>query len=184
MKRDDIKIFDLGLAKLLPIDGGVNQVYNFTDMCGTPRYMAPEVALGLPYNESCDVYSLTILVWEIVTFGCFGTPFEKFKSLAKFHDNVWGKKQVRPPIPKSLSSVMKSLLERGWSGDLNVRPTAAQFESELQSECLGIDKQIRVTHTRRSTFLFVKGRGEVVNASSRVSKPMKMDSVMEGVVEE
>ena len=134
-------------------------------MCGTPRYMAPEVGLGKPYNELCDVYSLAILFWEILTLN---RPFATYRSLRQFHDNVWrGSFALRPEIPKKTSKTVTSLLERAWSSDLKVRPTAAQFESELQTELLAKDKDIRVTHTRRSTFLLVKGRGEVINTSSR-----------------
>ena len=54
--RGDIKVFDFGLAKEVHenlSDG--NGCYNLTAMTGTPRYMAPEVALSKPYNETCDV---------------------------------------------------------------------------------------------------------------------------------
>ena len=34
-----------------------------TGNTGSVRYMAPEVALDLPYNHSVDVYSFSILVW-------------------------------------------------------------------------------------------------------------------------
>ena len=45
--RGDIKIFDFGLAKELhPDDKMENGLYNLTGDTGSPRYMAPEVALG------------------------------------------------------------------------------------------------------------------------------------------
>ena len=164
-KRGDIKIFDLGLAKLLPISSKPGSTYNYTAMCGTPRYMAPEVGLGKPYNELCDVYSLGILFWEILTFE---RPFVNYKTLNQFTNNVWkGSYSIRPIIPKKTSKVVRSLLERSWSNDLKIRPSAAQFENELQTELLTHDKNIRVTHTRRSTFLLIKGKGEVINTSSR-----------------
>ncbi len=31
---------------------------------GSLRYMAPEVALGAPYDERVDVYSLALVAWE------------------------------------------------------------------------------------------------------------------------
>ena len=33
---------------------------------GSRRFMAPEVALGEPYNLSADIYSFAILLWELV----------------------------------------------------------------------------------------------------------------------
>jgi serine/threonine protein kinase len=34
---------------------------------GTLRYMAPEVVLGRSYNQSVDVYSFSVLIWQIAT---------------------------------------------------------------------------------------------------------------------
>lgn len=31
------------------------------------RYMAPEVARGLPANETADVYSFAVVLWEMVS---------------------------------------------------------------------------------------------------------------------
>ena len=35
-------------------------------MTGSPRDMAPEVALDRPYNEKIDIYSFSILCWEML----------------------------------------------------------------------------------------------------------------------
>jgi serine/threonine protein kinase len=40
---------------------------------GTVQWMAPEVLLGLEYDESVDIYSLGIIMWELFTGQC---PFE------------------------------------------------------------------------------------------------------------
>jgi serine/threonine protein kinase len=68
VQRDDIKIFDFGLAKELT-EGVRNTdgTYNLTEMTGSPRYMAPEVANAKPYNATCDSYSFAILLWEMVS---------------------------------------------------------------------------------------------------------------------
>merc|ERR1712183_1116963 len=74
--RDDVKLFDFGLAKELDpktkLDGAV---YNLSGNTGSLRYMAPEVAKEQPYNTSVDVYSFAILLWQICTLE---TPFNDF----------------------------------------------------------------------------------------------------------
>lgn len=36
--------------------------YNLTGETGSPRYMAPEVALTKPYNQTSDTYSFSLLL--------------------------------------------------------------------------------------------------------------------------
>ena len=35
--------------------------------CGTPAYVAPEVMLGHPYDESIDTYAFGVVLWQIIT---------------------------------------------------------------------------------------------------------------------
>ena len=64
--RDDLKVFDFGLCSELRrkdlVIGSDPATYKLTEECGTFRYMAPEVEMGLPYNQTADVYSFAILV--------------------------------------------------------------------------------------------------------------------------
>lgn len=41
--------------------------YELTGLCGSLLYMAPEVFQNKPYNEKADVYSLGILLFELVS---------------------------------------------------------------------------------------------------------------------
>lgn len=43
------------------------QFYEMSGGTGSRRFMAPEVALGEPYNLSADIYSFAILFWELVS---------------------------------------------------------------------------------------------------------------------
>lgn len=80
--------------------------------------MAPEVALGKPYNETCDVYSFSILMWQMLMAE---TPFENYKSVKSFNAKVFigG---VRPrPDPKWPQDI-SDLLRNSWSPDIAKRP--------------------------------------------------------------
>ncbi|KAF0924772.1 hypothetical protein E2562_014571 [Oryza meyeriana var. granulata] len=50
----NLKIADFGVARI-EVDPR-----DMTGATGTPRYMAPEVLAGRPYNRKCDVYSFAI----------------------------------------------------------------------------------------------------------------------------
>lgn len=121
------------------------------------------VGLGQPYNEKSDVYSLSLLFWEILILK---QPYSYFRGMGPFQEHVWGEggSQVRPAIPPKVSKDIRSLLERAWSANQKTRPTALQFEKTLRQICLSFNSSMRVNHnTRRSTFVFVRGQGETVN---------------------
>ncbi len=66
-KRGDAKLADFGLAKL----GGVTTVKTKTGVVmGTPVYMSPEQASELPIGPTSDIYSLAVLLYELLA----GTP--------------------------------------------------------------------------------------------------------------
>ena len=58
-----VKITDFGLAKELMKDtsGKTNS------FCGTDEYLAPEIILKEPYNQSVDYWALGILIYEMLT---------------------------------------------------------------------------------------------------------------------
>ena len=65
--RGDVKLFDFGLAKMMPPDGDSYQEVFEMSGAGSPRYMAPEVMGETPtYNLKADVYTFGILMWEVL----------------------------------------------------------------------------------------------------------------------
>ena len=127
--RGDVKIFDFGLAKEYdPMTQDANGLYKMTADTGSPRYMAPEVFLGKPYNELVDVYSFSILLWEILQLE---TPYEGYTM------NMLTKKVLeggaRPKCDPKWSTPILELLRKGW-GDISQRPTTMEVMAVLSDE--------------------------------------------------
>jgi tRNA A-37 threonylcarbamoyl transferase component Bud32 len=59
------KLLDFGVARI----GDVDQLARTQvgQMIGTPRYMSPEQALGLPVDQRSDLFSLGVVLYEMVT---------------------------------------------------------------------------------------------------------------------
>jgi len=124
-------IVDFGFAKKI-----VDKTYTF---CGTPLYIAPEVILNRGHNSAADIWSLGVLVNEMITGD---TPFyeegmdqlDLYRQIcsAKFepHPILQGKSQAIDIIRKLLSKVpsqrlgmlkngQKDIFEHPWFHDLS-----------------------------------------------------------------
>lgn len=158
--RDDVKIFDFGLAKELTDDikQDENGLYKLTGMTGSPRYMAPEVANEKPYNQLCDSYSFAILFWQMYSDK---TPFEVY-GMKSMRERVWNGENKRPFVQEDWPVPIKSLIRRAWSPEISERPNFTQIYKILRNECVrvrdgnadGLEHQ-----RRRSTFVFRGAKG-------------------------
>ena len=100
-----------------------------TGNTGSLRYMAPEVALNAPYNESVDVYSMGVILWQI------STGFNPYSGLSKteFIECVIHEGQ-RPPLELAvLTDEMRTLLRQCWTHDWSKRPKASQVMTAIDS---------------------------------------------------
>lgn len=131
-----LKLFDFGFAVGIDephknAEGSISSADSddglLYEKCGTPRYMAPEVGLGLGYGLPCDVYSFGILLWEICSLT---KPFAKVKSAAEFHRVVF-EKGTRPKIGKSWPIALKDLIASCWGETIDDRPSMAHCKSIL-----------------------------------------------------
>ena len=129
------KVCDFGLAR-------VKEASHIDTMriAGTMTYIAPEVHRGEPFDERSDVYSLSIITWELVTLQ---VPFGN-KPAASIPGIVgWG--QERPSLAlleEALSeacrseegrSSVKSIIREGWNQEPSQR--MGSQEGMLRLEC-------------------------------------------------
>ena len=111
-----------------------------TGGAGTPRYMAPEVAKGeSTYGFSVDVYSFSILLWQIVTKR---TPYERLKSRTKLVAKVVDG-NVRPNLAYVESEQLRNILENGWTADPGKRHTFSHIRQMLENYLRDEKSQLR-----------------------------------------
>ncbi|NDJ84308.1 MAG: protein kinase [Chloroflexi bacterium] len=63
--EDQVKIMDFGLA--IPKQGNLKRLTASGTIIGTPAYLSPEQAQGLPLDPRTDIYSTGIVLYELVT---------------------------------------------------------------------------------------------------------------------
>ena len=113
-----IKLFDFGLSKELSgCSPQEDSTYKLTGGTGSLRYMAPEVMRDDTYNLSADVYSFSILLWEVLSakIPFNGCTAEKIVERVALRSH-------RPKICPSYPKPIKNLLKEGWSSSLQNRP--------------------------------------------------------------
>ncbi len=60
------KLLDFGIAKILTSKGGSTEVTRYRDRALTPEYASPEQIRGNPITTASDVYSLGVLLYELL----------------------------------------------------------------------------------------------------------------------
>jgi len=127
-----LRLFDFGLTTMIPryredsirdrrVEAGEiaeRPRYRMTGHTGSVRYMAPEVALDMAYNESVDMYSFSVVLWEIV---CNKKPYSGMN--VRMHRVQVCEKRNRPALSqKCFSKRLASLLKACWAHDMDARP--------------------------------------------------------------
>lgn len=132
--RDNVKIFDFGLAKeMKDSDKEKDGNYKMTGYTGSVLYMAPEVMDRSKeqnyYNLTADVYSFGILFWEMMSLA---TPFKKISTLASL-ENLVVNKAYRPKVDPTWSKELSVLIQSCWNQRSSARPSFEKVSRKLNS---------------------------------------------------
>jgi len=126
---------DFGIAKLL----NDSQHLTMTGfIIGTAAYMAPEQASGKPIDARTDLYSLGVVLYEILTGR---VPFDAETPMAMLTKHVY----ETPPQPRllnpDLSPLIEAVLLRALQKDPNQRyQTATEMATELTRVAAHLDR--------------------------------------------
>jgi serine/threonine protein kinase len=103
--NNDIKITDFGFARYVKDDMLINT------LCGTPIYMAPEIMKYKKYNNKSDLWSLGIIMYEMI-FGKLPFKANNFIQLLKsINKNNICYKYPDIEISGDCENLLKSLLQ-------------------------------------------------------------------------
>eukprot|EP00871_Galdieria_phlegrea_P001829 jgi/Galph1/2647/GphlegSOOS_G1277.1 len=147
-----VVICDFGLSILADNRSQSTRKKSNQQSVGTPYTMAPEAMLGEPYKSYSDIYSFSVLLWEIFTGQ---QPFVGLKPIQMMFQVAEGKRPSLVRGEEMLSETTENLdcipdeellvprriaklIQRGWDSEPKQRPTLEevlleleQFQSEL-----------------------------------------------------
>eukprot|EP00814_Leptocylindrus_danicus_P007546 CAMPEP_0116038240 /NCGR_PEP_ID=MMETSP0321-20121206/22651_1 /TAXON_ID=163516 /ORGANISM="Leptocylindrus danicus var. danicus, Strain B650" /LENGTH=473 /DNA_ID=CAMNT_0003516837 /DNA_START=82 /DNA_END=1503 /DNA_ORIENTATION=+ len=128
-ERGNVKLFDFGLAKELHPGLRINDLYSLTGNTGSLRYMAPEVARKLPYDQRVDAYSFGLLFWQMCKLQL---PFNGYT--VEMHADLVVHKGDRPEVDNMWPVAWRDLMELCWHNNIYQRPSFHYVVSVLSSE--------------------------------------------------
>ena len=155
-ERDEVKVLDFGLAKQFetenPEAAGERAAFSATEtlegvIIGTPAYLSPEQARGLPVDKRSDIFSLGSLLYECLT----GKPAFTGKGLVEIcaqviRDDPPPPSQLNPRIPPELDRLTLKALAKKTEDRYQ---TADDLLNDLKAVKSRLTDGARVERTRR-----------------------------------
>ena len=138
--QGNVFLTDFGIAKLL--ESASPRLTQTDAIMGTPAYISPEQAQGQPVDQRSDIYSLGIILYEMVTGS---VPFVAETPLAVIFKHITDPlpppSLVKPDIPRAIEKVILKALAKdprdrfasaaefvsAWKSALEVREKVAQM---------------------------------------------------------
>jgi serine/threonine-protein kinase len=129
---DFVKVLDFGIAKIM--DSG-ERLTSDGKVLGTPEYMSPEQAQGLPLTPASDLYSLGIVLYEMLAGQPPFTgpnPVNLLMAQATMPPPPLSEKNPKTIVPPSVDRLLSQLLDK----DPAARPPSAKRLGEMLTRAL------------------------------------------------
>ncbi len=155
-RHGNLKLFDFGLARFMPKHGDAyDDVHEMTGL-GTPRYAAPEVIFHHPYNLKADIYSFSVVLWEIFSLK---KPFAQYKERKDLERALSKVDRKTLAINRKWPQPIQDIIKSGSARDLWDRPKMSEVCKILNEctsnglECCDNASSVRSGDSRRSKCL-------------------------------
>jgi len=111
-----LKIVDFGVAAAA--SSGDTQLTKTGYVIGSPKYMAPEQILGKKVDETADIYSIGVIMYEMAT-GI--PPYSKGDHMSVMYQHVQGKAKACQEINADIPDELVDIIEKAMSVDKTKR---------------------------------------------------------------
>ncbi|MDL5202697.1 protein kinase [Streptomyces sp. ALI-76-A] len=136
-KRGVVKVMDFGIARAM--QSGVTSMTQTGMVVGTPQYLSPEQALGRGVDARSDLYSVGIMLFQLVTGRL---PFDADSPLAIAYAHVQEEPVAPSSINRALPPAVDALIARALKKNPNERFPSAEA---MRDECLRVASSYQPT---------------------------------------
>jgi len=178
-EADFVKVLDFGVAKLAEGDGQQKTLTKAGSIFGTPKYMSPEQSRGGDIDARSDVYSIGVMLYELL---CGRVPFNAENPLGILIKHIQelppSFQEMRPDlvIPGEIEDFVFQLLEK----DPAKRPqTAEAVIREIEKLLSALPDLFRRVVTREDA----EAAGIEITTSSRTALDTELHGFTTDTVE-
>ena len=124
LKPANILVNDEGLLKIVDFGVAAAASSGGTDLTktgyviGSPKYMAPEQILGKKVDETADIYSIGVIMYEMAT-GI--PPYSRGDHMSVMYQHVQGKAKQCQEVNPKISDEFAAIIEKAMSVDKTKR---------------------------------------------------------------
>jgi serine/threonine protein kinase len=129
-----VKVLDFGIAHWRDLAAGVATLTQTGAVLGTPRYMSPEQCLGQEIDGRSDVYTLGVMLFEMLTGAPpFNSPTIVELITQHIHQKPPTPRTLNPNIPPAIEQViLQALSKQRETRQPTAGALARQFAAALQ----------------------------------------------------
>ena len=145
---DYVKVLDFGIAKTVTDDGeGAENLTKTGFVLGTPVYMSPEQLLGEKLDPRSDIYSLAIIVYQMLGGQLpFTGDNPQSVMMKRITSNPVPLRSIAPSVSEAIEQVVMDGLARDPE---NRTPTVETFAKALSMAARGSTKAVGDRPTQR-----------------------------------
>jgi len=130
LPNNKVKLTDFGIAKFQSLTASP-QLTTTGVIVGTPSYMSPEQISGQPIDQRSDIFSLAVVVWELLA-GRKAFDAESIATIAfkVVYEELPPPEKYNPRVPHDFSKILSKALQKKPEKRYSI---VSEFKSDLQN---------------------------------------------------